>query len=159
MKHYIGIILKTLIWIAIITGLVIGTLFGIKEYVKYEAKQSVMDDYLISKAKIESLNVIGYSFFPKKIEMITEDGVYTLESNNYFKTIRNTDTLYGEDFETRKEVIEFMSKNGLENVKRGSLKYKGKGVYEAYDFNTKHTYILTGNGETGEFKVTYKDIE
>lgn len=159
MKEYIGAIFKTIIWIGVLGFITVATLFGIIEYTKYEAKQSVMDSYLISSKKIESFKPLKLSFKPTRLEMTTEDGIYILESDNFFDTIVSLKTLYGEDFEIRTRVIEFLKSEGVINVKRGSLNYTGKGVYQSYDFDTKHTYVVNYNESDDDFELSIKDLE
>lgn len=161
MKDYIKTIIKTSIFITILFSLTIGVMFGANEYAKYNVKNEIMDEYLISKNKINSITSYGLKFKPTQFEIVTEDGVYLVDSDNYFKDITNIKTLYGENFETRKDVIKQLKKEKLANIKRGSLTYKGKGVYEAYDFDTKHYFTITvnKNNNKNEIHIEYKDVE
>lgn len=159
MKGYIKTTIKTLIFIGIMFSLAFGAMLGIREYSKYNLKNTIMDEYLISNNKINSLSSYGLSFKPTQFEMETEDGLYIVNSDNYFKGITNITSLYGENFEVRKDVIKELKKEKLANVKRGSLTYKGKGVYEAYDFDTKHFFTITTDKKTNEITIEYKDIE
>lgn len=159
MKGYIKTTVKTLIFIGIMFALVIGGMLGVKEFSKYNLKNTIMDEYLISKNKINTITSYGINFKPTQFEVETEDGLYIVNSDNYFKGITNITTLYGENFEIRKDVIRELKKEKLANVKRGSLTYKGKGVYEAYDFDTKHSFIITTDKNTKEIEIEYKDVE
>ncbi len=159
MKGYVKTIIKTSIFIAILFALTIGGMFGANEFAKYNVKNTIMDEYLIGKNKINSITSYGLTFKPTQFEIETEDGLYIVNSDNYFKGITNITTLYGENFETRKDVIKQLKKEKLANIKRGSLTYKGKGVYEAYDFDTKHYFTITTNKDTNEIHIEYKDVE
>lgn len=161
MKEYIKTIIKTSIFIAILFSLTLGVMFGANEYAKYNVKNEIMDEYLLSKNKINSITSYGLKFKPTQFEIVTEDGVYLVDSDNYFKDITNIKTLYGENFETRKDVIKQLKKEKLANIKRGSLTYKGKGVYEAYDFDTKHYFTITvnKNNNKNDIHIEYKDVE
>lgn len=161
MKDYIKTIIKTSIFITILFSLTLGVMLGANEYAKYNVKNEIMDEYLISKNKINSITSYGLKFKPTQFEIVTEDGVYLVDSDNYFKDITNIKTLYGENFETRKDVIKQLKKEKLANIKRGSLTYKGKGVYEAYDFDTKHYFTITvnKNNNKNDIHIEYKDVE
>lgn len=161
MKEYIKTIIKTSIFIAILFALTLGGMFVANEYAKYNVKNEIMDEYLISKNKINSVKSYGLKFKPTQFEIETEDGIYLVDSDNYFKDIKNIKTLYGENFETRKDVIKQLKKEKLANIKRGSLTYKGKGVYEAYDFDTKHYFTITvnKNNNKNEIDIEYKDVD
>lgn len=159
MGEYISTFIKTLIFISVIVLLFVGSIFGIHTFAKYQAENAIMDKYLISSQKINNIDIFGYNFNPEKLELTTEDGVYLLTSSDKFKTLDSVKTLYGENYELREKVIQYLKDEGVDAVKRGSLTYKNKGVYEAYDFETKHTFIITYDSNKETFSKEYKEID
>lgn len=159
MKEYISIVWKSFYYFVIVSILIsIGFFLNIK-YIEYTANKTIISDYLISKNKITELSVVGYKINPNLITLKTEDGYYHVKSNDRFKTLESVTTLSGEDFTTRKKVVKDLKKYKVNNVKKGSLNYKGKGIYEAYDFDTKHTYVIQYNEDKDDLTVEYKEID
>lgn len=156
-KEYLPTIFKTMIYIIIIFGIIFAVIFGGSQTTEYFTKQAIMDDYLISKNKIVSLTPKEFSFKPTKFELVTDDGIYSV-GTSLVNGIENLTTLTGENFETRKKVIEELEKKEIENVKRGSLKYLGKNTYEAFDFDTKHYFTVKVDSE-GNIDIQDKEVK
>lgn len=157
-KEYFPTIFKTLLFIVFCVAIIFGIIFGGTQVSKYFATQAIMDELLISKNKINKLSTSQITYKPSSFELETEDGLYIIHSNNFFKTIDNISTLTGEDFEVRKKVIEKLEEHEIKNVKRGSLKFLGKNEYEAFDFETKHYFTINVDHKNGKITISDKEI-
>lgn len=155
---YISTFIKTSIFIAIVGCLLYFSVVAVNFYAKYNAKEAFMSDYLISDQKINTVDNVSFNYKPLKLKINTDDGVYYITSNDYFKTINSVKSVYGEDFKVRKKVMEFLKEKEINNVKRGSLTYISSTEYEAYDFKTQHTYIVTYDKDKKSFSIKYKEI-